>query len=221
MSNRLMNNRKTNTNMAIKIGLLLIAAALLLCGSNLWTAARAEQTSAQAAADLLALIPTDNVDNNSDNNAAITAAEEIPDHILNPDMPMPDQVLDDEEYIGILSIEELGLTLPIAKTCSYNSLKNSPCRYSGSAYKDDLVIAAHNYPAHFGRVAELHIGDSVEICDIDGFCFTYQVIATEVIAADAIDDLYSGEWDLTLLTCTVGGQSRLCVRCERLYLPRV
>ena len=44
---------------------------------------------------------------------------------------------------------------------SYPKLKVAPCRYRGSAYLDDLIIAAHNYDRHFGRINTLlpgHLG---------------------------------------------------------------
>lgn len=206
------NNRsnKKNGNIAIKLGLLLIAAALLLCGGNFWTAARAEQAADRATAELLELIPSAGL---SSANKYIGDEQEIPDHILNPDMAMPDQRIDGMDYIGVLTIDSLGLTLPIIADWDMSNLKYAPCRFSGSAYTNDLVIAAHNYPAHFGHLANLHIGDSISLCDIDGFRFDYSVAAAEVITATAPEDLYSGDWDLTLFTCTIGGQNRLCIRC--------
>ena len=57
--------------------------------------------------------------------------------------------LGDVACIGILEIPALDLNLVIS-SWSYSSLRLAPCRYSGSAYKGDLVIAAHNYQSHFG-----------------------------------------------------------------------
>lgn len=212
MKNNEVKSTPKKSSWTIKLGLLLIAAALLLCTANFQAAAHAEQTAAQTTADLLEIIPTA-----APLAAPVTDSEqEIPDHILNPDMAMPDENINGTEYIGILTIPALDLTLPISEDWSYAKLKNSPCRFDGSAYTDDLVIAAHNYPAHFGHLSDLHIGDDISLCDIDGFRFDYRVASAEIIAADEANKLYDGDWELTLFTCTVGGQNRLCIRCERL-----
>lgn len=71
--------------------------------------------------------------------------EEISDYILNPEMDMPTQEIDGQDYIGTLVIESLGLSLPIISEWSYPRLRIAPCRYAGSAYLDNMVIAAHNY----------------------------------------------------------------------------
>ena len=43
--------------------------------------------------------------------------------------------------------------------------------------------------------------------------FSYEVSTVETIEATAIEDAVSSVWDLTLITCTTGGQTRLAVRC--------
>jgi sortase A len=30
-----------------------------------------------------------------------------------------------------------------------------------------------------------------------------------------VEEMESDEWDLTLFTCTIGGKSRVTIRCER------
>ncbi len=93
------------------------------------------------------------------------------------------------------------------------NLKLAPCRYSGSAYLGDLVIAAHNYSQHFGRLKELRAGDAVIFTDADGNVFSYVVSELEQLAPDAAQQLQAGQWALSLFTCTVGGQYRVVVRC--------
>jgi sortase A len=42
----------------------------------------------------------------------------------------------------------------------------------------------------------------------------------EILSPFAVEEMTSGDWDMTLFTCTVGGQSRVTVRCvleERAY----
>ncbi|MCI6909376.1 MAG: sortase, partial [Clostridiales bacterium] len=75
---------------------------------------------------------------------------EIPDYVLNPAMEMPETAVDGASYIGVLRIPALGLSLPVIGEWSDDGAKLAPCRYAGSAYTDDLVIAGHNYRTHFG-----------------------------------------------------------------------
>ena len=43
--------------------------------------------------------------------------------------------------------------------------------------------------------------------------FGYEVIELETLSPFAIEEMTGGNWDLTLFTCTVGGQYRVTVRC--------
>ena len=82
-------------------------------------------------------------------------------------------------------------------------------------YLDTLAILGHNYPAHFKELKSLHLGDAVQFTDADGNVFSYTVSDFEQLRLDQVTDMISGDWDLTLFTCTVGGQLRLAVRCVR------
>ena len=139
-----------------------------------------------------------------------------PDYVLNPNMDMPAVEVDGHDYIGVLEIPALELELPVMSTWSYPNLKIAPCRYTGSAYLDDMVIAAHNYSQHFGRLKELSGGETVIFTDADGNVFTYEVALVETLMPTDIEEMESGEWDLTLFTCTIGGSSRVTVRCEQI-----
>ena len=78
------------------------------------------------------------------------------------------------------------------------------------------MIMAHNYPKHFGKLQDMRAGDTVTFTDMDGVMVEYQVMALDILAATAVEDMTSGDYDLTLFTCTYGGESRVAVRCDRL-----
>ncbi len=190
----------------IRLGLLLLAAALLLTAYNLGDGWRAAWAAHQAASRLEALTP----------DAVVHPGElEIPDYVLNPEMEMPVQEIDGVDYIGTLRISALDLELPVISQWSYPRLKKAPCRYQGSAYKDDFIIAGHNYRTHFGPLKKLLPGDVVCFTDVAGNAFYYEVIELETLAPEDLEEMEAGHWDLTLFTCTVGGASRVTVRCER------
>ena len=141
---------------------------------------------------------------------------ELPDYVLNPDMEMPIQEIEGNYYIGLLEIPSLGISLPVMSEWSYSKLKLAPCRYSGSAYTGSLTIAAHNYRTHFGPVRGAPAGTQVFFTDVKGRRFSYEVSTVETIEATAIEEAVKVAWNLTLITCTPGGQARVAVRCIKI-----
>ena len=88
----------------------------------------------------------------------------------------------------------------------------APCRYAGNLY-DGLIIAGHNYVSHFKKLSQLAPGDAVRFTDVDGNVWEYTVTTTEIISGYDVEGMEEGDWDLTLFTCTYGGQDRVTVRC--------
>ena len=120
------------------------------------------------------------------------------------------------ESIGIVSIPVLELELPVLTDWSYEKLKNAPCHYFGSCYQSDFVIAAHNYPSHFGRLSQLQKGDLVIFTDVTGVNHCYEVVLLETLSATATEEMITSGFDLSLYTCTPGGNNRVTVRCTRI-----
>jgi sortase A len=97
-------------------------------------------------------------------------------------------------------------------------LKLSPCRYAGSYYTNDLVIAGHNYARHFSSLKWLPEGSRILFRTVTGEEFAYVIKRIETLQPEEIEKMVSedtGTWDLTLFTCTTGGQSRCTIRCVR------
>lgn len=199
------------SSVLVALGAALLLGALGLTVFNLRQSNAAGETAAQTVSALKATIPTD-----GDFYAKEQPETETPDYRLNPEMEMPTVRIDDREYIGVLSIPALGRELPVISSWDYPGLRVAPCRYTGSAYTDDLVIAAHNYASHFGRLRELSQGDSIRFTDTDGNVFDYVVSELEILEPYAVSQMTEGDWDLTLFTCTPGGQYRVTLRCNRI-----
>ena len=197
------------------LGLLLLLAALGLTAYNLW-----RDAMASTSVDFVLEHLTPALSSRQAALPALPSGEDleeafIPDYVLNPEMAMPEENIDGRSYIGVLDIPALELSLPIISEWSYDALQIAPCRYSGSAYLDNLVIAGHNYRSHFASLPQLQPGDTVTFTDMDGNVFSYEVSSLETLSPYAVSDMTSGDWALTLFTCTVGGQSRLAIRCDR------
>ncbi|KIR03187.1 putative sortase family protein [Lachnospiraceae bacterium TWA4] len=182
------------------LGLLLIVAALSITIYNIYDENRAEE-AANELLDHWPDIPKDTPD--------------IPDYILDPTMDMPTKMVNGVECIGQLEIPVLNLKLPIISEWSYPKLRIAPCRFSGSAYLNNLVIAAHNYRRQFASLKELRSRDQVFFIDMAGNTFRYQVVDIEILNPTDVEKMVSGNWDLTLFTCTIGGQTRITIRCNR------
>ncbi|OPZ21033.1 MAG: Sortase family protein [Firmicutes bacterium ADurb.BinA205] len=127
--------------------------------------------------------------------------------------------LDGNVYLGYISIPDINIELPVLKNWSYPNLKISPCRYMGSVFTDDMIICAHNYTTHFGKIGNLHTDSEIIFTDVNGKEYRYQVINMAELSGTAVEQMQFGDaedWDLTLFTCTLGGQTRVTVRAARI-----
>ena len=190
-------------------GLLLIAAALAFTGYNLWE----DQRAAQAARQALTAMEAQTAEEGE--RAPEQPEPSVPEYVLHPDMEMPTVEIDGVEYIGTLTIPALGLELPIVSAWSDALLDLAPCRYTGSAYLGDLIIAGHNYRGHFGSLYRLAPGDEVQFTDAAGNMFSYGVSEIQELPGTALEEMEAGDWDLTLFTCTLSRTSRVTICCQR------
>ena len=199
---------KSKANIFTYIGKLCLIFAFLLYVFNVYDNFQQEQSQKQ----ILEQYIQENI--HQQDNSLI----QIPDYQLNPKMDMPEVALPGVEEagcIGILEIPALHLRLPVLSTWSYALLKKAPCRYTGNVYLDNMVIAAHNSKAHFKKLSQLEKGDIITFTDAVGNVFSYEVAGIEILQPEEVDDMTSGQWPLTLFTCTYGGASRVTVRCEK------
>lgn len=200
-------------NILIAIGLLLVAAALSLTVYNYWDDARAAQASTEIVNQLdeQADVPADETPTGDDEQG------------VSADAQMPTKTVDGYEYIGELSIPALGVRLPVMAEWDYTRLRVSPCRYTGSYLTEDLVICGHNYPSHFRGLLSIDIGADVYLQTVAGESIHYVVANREIVQPTSIEQMVendrnsdsSYDWDLTLFTCTLGGQTRCAARCVR------
>lgn len=130
-----------------------------------------------------------------------------------PGIEMPGEKVNGHEYIGTLSIPSLGLKVPVQRNWSYENLSVSPCRYSGSAYADNLAIIAHTY--HFGKLSSLALDATVTFTDMENNVFRYVVREKNTISPSDANEIAHSGYDLTLVTCTLSGTKRVAVYCER------
>lgn len=192
-------------NIAIFCGTLLIMCAAFLTGYNIYEGKQAEKIAEELANQLQTYL--------------------VQYHEQDTDISLEDAsigqnlcVIDDTSYIGILDIPALQLTLPVCAEFSYANLKKSPCIYQGNLTTNNMVIAGHNYERHFGQLKYLNQQDQIILHSINDVDRLYYVLDNTVYDKYAIDDLLKNDepnhWDLTLFTCTLGGENRYIIRCK-------
>lgn len=199
--------RKAISAICTLLGVILIFAAGVLVGVNTRDERCAEEQAAKYTAATAERVQE---------LAAMNEEYDVtPDYELDPGRDMPVESVSGQDLIGQVEIPRLGRTLPVGTAWSAAMGSRMPCRLSGSAYSDDLIIAGHSYNAHFKCLYDIEPGDEVVVTDMDGNRFGYLVSGIETIPGDRRDLLESGDWDLTLFTCTPNSTSRVTVRCER------
>lgn len=185
----------------IAAGVVLISSALLLFAYNRWEDHRAGQASERLMLEMEKVL-----DDNTE--------ETIPEETLDPELPVV--TIDGHDYVGYLELWDLEMKLPVQAQWSYPNLQISPCRESGSSRVEDLIIAAHNYSTHFGKLKTLPIGSVVTFTDMDGIENFYAI--AEIITLDPTKSevVYGSVYPLVLYTCTPGGETRVVAFCERI-----
>ncbi len=201
--------RRFISRLFIILGIILLLATAGLVGYNLYDSKRAQQASADIMDRIDAMNDTTNQEDTDDSQRPI--------YELYPEMEMPYVEIDGYRYIATLEIPSISLKLPIMQEWDYTRLKISPCRYSGSAYTHDLVIAGHNYGSHFSQIKWIEPGTVVILTDMAGNTFHYTVSYTEILQPKDVDQMTQkqedDQWDMTMFTCTTGGGERCAVRC--------
>ena len=194
----------------VALGTLLLVSALVLVCYNTWESRNASEASELVLSELRSITA----------EAAETKPAENPyaNHVDRFDelaAEMTEKEINGYSYIGYLTIPVLELELPVMSQWDYSRLKIAPCRQFGSTKTDDLVIAAHNYPAHFGKLSKLCSGDLLTFTDMDAEVILYSVEAVDILEPSAKNAVKNSGFDLVLYTCTYGGEKRVSVFCNR------
>lgn len=129
---------------------------------------------------------------------------------------MTEVEIDGYDYIGYLTIPSLELELPVMSEWDYGAAwRWLRAVRQGRFRMHDLVIAAHNYSEHFGKISKLSEGEKVCFVDVNGIKICYDVVAVEILTSNDVEGMTAGAYDLTLFTCDYGGENRVTVRCVR------
>ena len=198
----------------ITIGLLLIAAALFIVGRNIYDDIRSDER----AKSLIDGIYSEYFDDLElkEYNPTYANLDDIPDYIRYPDKEMKVGEINGQDCVGMLKIPAMDKEFPVMEVLNMYTLGWGPCKYSGTPYKDNFVIGAHNNSAHFGGlIRNVELGDEVTFIDMEGNVFKYTVEYIETLQPYEYQKMVESEWDLSLFTCTWDLGSRYTVRCMK------
>lgn len=214
-------------------GVILIISAILLCLYNFHESNEAFEKSQTALTGLKDIIPdipekseetyTDYLKKIEEKSKRNVIEEFEEKHKTDTDIAadtvseMQSVQLDGRYYCGYITLNTLGLELPVLNNWSYPNLNIAPCRYEGSPQTHDFIIAAHNYNSHFGQIKNLAEGDEIIFTNCNGEKYHYTVTYTEYIDGYSVEQMSENNnsaWDMTLFTCTLNGQSRVTVRAK-------
>lgn len=205
--------------MRSKVGILsmLIGAALVLGALSLFLNNERESSEAGAfSQEVMPSIQNEILQALETAPMELDGSENTPVELLRPeDLIMTEKVINGYAYIGYLTIPDLNLELPVMSGWDNTRLRISPCRFSGTVKGEDIVIMAHNFKSHFGYLNTLTEGSKVQFVDMDGMVWQYEVVAKDILAAEAVEDMTAGEYDLTLFTCTTNRTHRITIRCDK------
>ncbi len=205
-----MKNKKNQGNILIILGLLCFIGAGLYYMHNALESRKAYESSMAAKEALMEHI----------------MGEQEQD--LDPDAfhkQMKFTEIDGIRYLGLIEIPDLEISLPVIDYWSEDYLKLAPCRFSGSYYKNNLVLCAHSYVSHFRPLRWIAMGTDVYFTSVTGDVYHYIVTNSETVYPNELDKMIINDankdeindWDLTLFTCTSDMQARCTVRCQRVY----
>ncbi len=205
-----MKTRKIISRILIIAGILSICSAISLIIYNNVEDSRAVKSNNEvlaSAKEKIEYAGTEETSAGNGENSGSTETEETAGGY------MPSVNVSGYDCIGYLSIPAIDIEYPILDNWDYKKLKVAPCRYYGSVYTRDLVIAGHNYRSVFGKLKRLKKGDTVYFTDVKNETYKYDVELVEILEPTDIREMVESPFDLTLYTCTYGGKQRVTVRC--------
>lgn len=197
------------------MGAALLLAALLLWTFNTIQAVRAGEKAQDVLGDVKQVMASAPRTTEPPAPQSTEPDASAPPETTAPPAGMPTVTVGYNDYIGYLHIPSQELELPVMSDWSYDKLNVAPCRQFGSYYTDDLVIAAHNFGSHFGKLKNLIPGDTVTFTDVTGADHNYTVASVQTLQPDDVDAVQNSGHALTLYTCTPGGATRVTVFCDR------
>lgn len=139
----------------------------------------------------------------------------MPGIYSNPNMPVLE--IDGVDYVAMLEIASLNVTLPVADEWNSDQLFASPARFHGSSYDHTLVIGGGDYSHQFSFCDKIDNGTVIIVTDMTGTQFLYTVSRVDRSKNAESNWLISADYDLTLFCRDAYSMEYVAVRCSFVY----
>ena len=139
----------------------------------------------------------------------------VPGISPNPNMPVLE--INDVDYVALIEIPLLKLSLPVADAWNSQKLYSSPARFYGSCYNSSLVIGGADNSHQFSFCDKIENGTVVIVTDMTGTQFSYTVSRVDRAKSAESDWLISRDCDLTLFCRDTLSMEYVAVRCSFMY----
>lgn len=171
-----------------------------------------------------------NKQNNNDSNQQVenntTIVKEISnnENVVEPEDTGEFKELDkmgSYDVLGVLKIDKLGLEKNILDETTDDSLNLSVTKFYGPSINEvgNFCITGHNYRSIFGYLDNLNEGDTFEVKDKSNKTITYKIYDKYIVNTDELECLSQetdGKREVTLITCTPGGITRLIIKAKEI-----
>ena len=134
-----------------------------------------------------------------------------------PNLNMPILEINDIDYVALIEIPSLNLSLPVADVWNSQKLYNSPARFYGSCYDHSLVIGGADNSYQFSFCDKIDNGTVIIVTDMTGTQFSYTVSRVDRSKSAESNWLISRDYDLTLFCRDALSMEYVAVRCSFLY----
>lgn len=120
--------------------------------------------------------------------------------------------VDGINFVGILEMPTYGSVLPIC--ADWGEVSKYPCRLGGSVYDRTIQIGATAQKGQYDFYREISVGDAVYFTDMEGNCFTYQVVDIRYEQHADQTALQQVDADLTLFIKNIYALEYIIVYCN-------
>ena len=141
--------------------------------------------------------------------------EGVPGTYPNPNMPI--LAINDIDYVALIEIPSLNLSLPVADVWNSQKFYNSPARFYGSCYDHSLVIGGADNSYQFSFCDKIDNGTVIIVTDMTGTQFSYTVSRVDRSKSAESNWLISKDYDLTLFCRDALSMEYVAVRCSFIY----
>ncbi len=189
---------KKLTSILMLVGVVLIVLSLVAIVVSEIAERKAEENVKIIASKLHSLMPD--------------AVDGAPDDRSNKIMPVLS--VENKDYIGLLELNSLDITLPIGEKWDLSEISHYPCKYMGSMYDSSLIIGGSDNSGQFDFLKTISNGDTLSVTDVTGLRFNYVVTDIRKTKDVSTEGLTSKKADLVLFARNAYSFDYTVVRCD-------